>query len=152
MLRALIIIFGAALLTSCQPKASNDPALAAIETLIEVHNTLEMDLLRPILSADFVRTAPDVSTAGIQEYESYLREFHDRFSTFNMRIDHMVRNEAGGFIKWSVSGTYIGPGAAPNGSDINVTGLGYYEYENGKLTSEFIGFNPGWFRAQLPQP
>lgn len=119
--------------------------------LIEVHNTLETDRLDGIFAPDFKRVAPDVSTESLDEYKSFLRHFHGLFEGFNMTIEESAVGPESGFIKWSVTGTYTGEGAGPNGTQINVRGLAHYGFRNGKLTSKFIGFNPGWFRAQLSE-
>ena len=121
----------------------------AINTVFQVQNSLELDELEEILSTDFKRIAADVSTNGIDEYQAFLRRSQAMFSVYDMQISDIAVNENGGFVRWRFEGIYIGKGSVPGGSDINVSGLTHYEFDGGRPMSEFVGFNPGWFQAQL---
>lgn len=121
----------------------------AIKAVFEVQNSLELDELEEILSADFKRTAADVNTNGIDEYITFLRQSQAMFSVYDMQIIDIAVNESGGFVRWRFDGVYTGKGSVSGGSDINVSGLTHYEFDGGRITSEFVGFNPGWFQAQL---
>jgi len=129
-------------------KLKNEIA-TAINTVFQVQNSLELDELEEILSTDFKRIAADVNTNGIDEYKAFLRRSQAMFSVYDMQIIDIAVNESGGFVRWRFEGIYIGKGSVSSGSDINVSGLTHYEFDGGRITSEFVGFNPGWFQAQL---
>ena len=127
-------------------KAGESSKISAMETLIEVYNTLETEKLDAIMTSGFIRRAPDVNANNLDEYKSFLHHIRINFSKFEMVVDAAAVNGNDGFIRWTARGQFVGKGATlPNGNTVVVTGAAHYEFENGKLSCEEVFVDPSVF-------
>lgn len=153
-----------ALLAACAPEAKEDPAVSAmraaaeadsqkldaVNTLIEVWDTNEVDRLDAIAVSDYVRRAPDQDADSLDELKAFIGEVHSVYPDFSITNDGAAAGPAGVFVKWTVTGTYMGEGARPEtGSPVNLSGISLYQFKDGKIFNELVIFDSGALSAQI---
>lgn len=130
--------------------AAENEMFTAMNTLVEVHNTQEVDKLDAVMAANFIRRAPDQNANSRAAYKKFIGQIHAAYPDINITIDGMAVGPGGGFIKWTVTATNTGEGAAsPTGNAIKITGISNYQFMDGKLVSEYVAFDTAALLSQL---
>lgn len=162
--RIAAVAVALALLAACAPEVKEDPAvsamraaaeaesqmLGAVNTLIEVWDTAEVDRLDAIAVSDYVRRAPDQDADSLDELKAFINEVHSVYPDFNITNDGAAVGPAGVFVKWTVTGTFMGEGAQPEtGSPVDLSGISLYQFRDGKIVDELVIFDSGALAAQI---
>lgn len=156
------ITVAVALLTACAPEAEQDPAvealrgaaeaesqmLATLETWIEAWDTGNTDTLDAITAPGIQRTAPDRNANGLAEYKAVIAEVRTVYPDFRITNDGSAVGPDGGFVQWTVTGTDSGTEDA-TGNALKTTGISRYQFEDGKIVSEFVVFDTAAVLSQL---
>lgn len=153
-----------AALTACAPAAKEDPAvdamraaadveaamLAAVDTIIDVWDSKELDKLDAIAAADYKRTAPDQNAGSLDELKAFITQTHNTYADFSITNDGSAAGPDGAFVQWTVTGTFTGEGEqTTSGIPIKVSGISRYWFADGKIVNEFVAFDSAPFLAQL---
>ena len=156
------ITVAVALLTACAPEAKEDPAVqamraaaeaqsqmtAALDAVIVAWDTGNTDSLDAIMSPGVQRTAPDQNANNLDEYKAFIAEVRKVYPDFRISNDGSAVGPNGGFVQWTVTGTDSGTADA-TGNALNASGISRYEFEDGKIVSEFAVFDTGAVLTQL---
>ena len=156
------VTIAVALLTACTPEAKQDPAveamraaaaaesqmLASLATWIEAWDTGNTDTLDAITAPGVQRTAPDVNANGLEEYKAVIAEVRTVYPDFRITNDGSAVGADGGFVQWTVTGTDSGTEDA-TGNALRITGISRYQFEDGKIISEFVVFDTAAVLSQL---
>lgn len=159
-----VVAVALAALVACAPEVKEDPAVSAmraaaeadakmldaVNTLIEVWDTNEVDRLDAIAVSEYVRRAPDQNADNLDELKAFINEVHSVYPDFNITNDGAAAGPAGVFVKWTVTGTFMGEGAQPGtGSPVDLSGISLYQFEDGKIVDELVIFDSGALSAQI---
>lgn len=148
------IVLAAALLTAWAPQTRADSAetekqmLAMLDAWITAWDTGNTDPLDAIATPGIQRTAPDQNANGLDEYKALIAEIHTIYPDFRISNDGMAVGPDIGFIQWTVTGTDSGSENA-TGNAIKATGISRYQFEDGRIVSEFVVFDTGAVLTQL---
>ncbi|MGB5626354.1 MAG: ester cyclase [Woeseiaceae bacterium] len=151
-------------LTACAPDAKEDPAviamrttadaeiamLAAVDTLIGVWDTKELDKLDGIAASDYKRTAPDQNAGSLDELKAFIAQTHETYPDFSITNDGSAASPDGAFVQWTATGTFAGEGEQTTGGNaFKVSGISRYQFADGKIVSEFVAFDSAAVLAQI---
>ncbi len=151
-----------ALLVACAPEAQDDPAVeamhaaaetssqmsAAIATVITAWDSGNTDALDAIMSSGLKRTAPDKNANSLDDYKALIAAVHTIYPDFHITNDGVAVGPDSGFVQWTVTGTDSGAEDA-TGNSMKATGITRYQFEDGKIVSEFVVFDTGSVLTQL---
>lgn len=128
----------------------NESQMAALRTVAEVWDSGDVAMLDGTMAAGVTRTAPDQGANSLAEYKAFLQQVHTAYPDFRLAADAVAAGPEGGFLMWTVTGTNTGEGPQPpTGNSIELTGISYYQFEDGKITSERVVFDSQALLSQL---
>lgn len=169
LIAAVVFTLPALMLAACDTKVSTDDnasaalaaaeaklagmaaynaQIAAVNTLIEVWDSAEVDKLDAIASSNYERTAPDQNASSLDELKAFIRQVHDAYPDYHITNDGVAAGPDGAFVQWTVTGITAGDDAT-SGSGISATGMSRYRFKDGKIASELVIFDTGAVLTQL---
>lgn len=152
------------ILAACAPEVKEDPAvsamraqaeaesamLEAVDTLIKVWDTAELEKLDAIAVAGLTRKAPDQDASSLEEYKAFINEVHTMYPDFSISHDGAAAGPDGVFVQWTVTATHTGEGPMPpTGNAVKITGISRYQFADGRIASELVTFDGASLMAQL---
>lgn len=121
--------------------AAYDKQIAAVNTLVEIWDSAEVDKLDAIASSDYKRTASDQNANGLDEMKAFMLQVHSTYPDFHITNDGVAAGPDGVFLQWTVTGVTPGGDAS--------TGISRYQFKDGKIVSELAIFDTGATLAQM---
>lgn len=133
------------------PMASEyDAQVTMLGQLIDAWDGHDADALDAIAASDYQRRAPDQNTGSLEEQKAFMNQVFAAYPDFAISNDGAAAGPAGAFVKWTVTGTNTGEGPQPpTGNAIELPGISYYEFRDGKIAREFVVFDSGELLEQL---
>ncbi len=147
------------LLAGCQtaPPPPPDPAAELqpiFDQFVEAWNTGNLDLLDPILAADFKRITPSTAPTSVnspEEMKQIVTMLRTGYPDLNVRIDEVIYTPGKSAARWTFTGTNTGDleDQPATGKAVEFSGISISHYENGKVTREWLQYDNLDFWQQL---
>jgi len=144
----MLILF----LSACQ--TDHSVALKPIlDAYIDAWNTGELDGLDQVVDVDIVRNSPATSPSnaeGIDSLRSVISSFRTGFPDLNVSMDDVIYAENSASLRWTVTATNTGPlNMPPTGKSVEISGISMFQFNNGKISNEWVEFDNLDFEQQL---
>ena len=136
-------------LSVAQPVDGFDPDRFARETIDQLWNSRNYDVLSSAYTTDFPFEGPtDRAFSGAAAYKDLLDSLASAFPDMEVQVDEVywMGNEADGFLtaeRWSAEATHIGRGlyGEPTGKPVQIWGITQHHVVNGRIVREWMLFN-----------
>jgi predicted ester cyclase len=155
--RLLLLALGmASASVSCAsgPDAQLEANKAAVRTMVEAGNALQLDRLDSVMTPDFVRhsqATPDAQVNSLADFKQFLTNDRATFPDENVELVSMVAEGDRVALLARFTGTQSGPMGPfpPTGKSVNVPFLGMLRMENGKIAEMWVEWDNVAILTQL---
>ncbi|MEM7699688.1 MAG: redoxin domain-containing protein [Verrucomicrobiota bacterium] len=101
----------------------------------------DIDLVDRLMSEDFVITTAGTDIVGRENFKDWIRGFQSRIGDLRIKNQDIFLSESGDRVvsRWQVSGHNKGLfETEPDGAEASFTGIAVWEWEDGKLTHNWV--------------
>jgi len=117
----------------------------------EVWNQKRIEVVDEIVTDDSVGHSEAADVATIPAFKHFHGEFLTAFPDIKVHIEDTISEGDNAVVRWRAEGTHAGDwrGAAPTNRRIQIRGMTWFRYENGKLAEAWDSWSPAALMLQL---
>ena len=117
----------------------------------EVWNQKRTDTLEEILSPDCAGHMVSGEVPGVEAFRLVRDEFLSAFPDLRFEIEDIVAEGDNAVVRWKASGTHSGDGLGLTATHepIEVRGITWHRYEDGKIVEGWDGWNQSGLMQEL---
>jgi steroid delta-isomerase-like uncharacterized protein len=134
----VVLLFAFALLSSLVAQEETTLSVPAVQFVVDVFNTGELDAAADYIAPDFVfheLNNPDIELEGIDGFAQWTMGVRHLFSDFHVAIDDEVADGDRVAISWTLTGTQTGEfqGFPASGNEVTLEGMSMIRLEDDKI-------------------
>jgi predicted ester cyclase len=117
----------------------------------EVWNERRDATVRELMHADAIGPIEGDQVRGIEAFMQYRASLLAAFPDLKITIDGLISDGDDVVLRWSVTGTHVGPqlGIAPTQRAVVFRGMSWLRFSNGLLVEGWDSWNQGGLLAEL---
>lgn len=123
-----------------------------LDRYIECWNTGNLENIEEVLHPDFeLRLTPTYEPeTGIETFKESVKKWRMAYPDFTVEILELVFDGNKAAVRWRITATNKGPGwIPPTNKKVDVLGMSFFHFKDGKLLDEWVASNNGYWLKQL---
>jgi steroid delta-isomerase-like uncharacterized protein len=139
-------------LAGCSEKDNTSGMTAILDKYVEFWNTGDFQHIEKVLCEDFelLMTPNFEAERGIEKFTETVLKYRKAYPDFKLVVNDLVIDEDKAAAIWTITATNTGAGSSQlTGKSIDVTGISFIHFRDGKIRDEWIASNNLFWLMQL---